>query len=480
MGGKTGNGRPVRAFKDPQPATRYEVASVVARALAYADTVHASKQDLEMLKKLVMEFKDELDALGVKVDKLDKRVAVLENNLGGWKLSGQFRFDAKFTNGDQDEATQFTANTAKNEFTKEYFRLFLTKYIDENTTLDTEYRIGAWAASNTHKGLGDVNQQSWNKVYITTKLPWDVRLRLGRFGWDWESDEGLYNSFDALFGDYRGDGFELKKTWNTFSGTALVMRNFNNEGEQSAVFAGEGKKSMTYALKLDWKPNDKLFLSGIGNWMKGDGIVASGDVNGKVDTYGIFAGYKFTPSIQLKGAYYWQKIAYSEFQGAADPDTQKAWKAILDVKQDLLKFTSLWIEYSQVDNGFMGNSGASWGGVSRYGLGKKTTSDKGIFWGMKPVFDGSTAKFWYVRADQKWNKKWSSFINYTQADWDRANLDDAKEWGLGVKYQYTPAVAFTLGYDTIDYGGDVAAKTGGNGAHQGKDNVIYFNTTVKF
>ncbi len=29
-----------------------------------------------MPKKLVMEFKDELDALGVKVDKLDKRVAV--------------------------------------------------------------------------------------------------------------------------------------------------------------------------------------------------------------------------------------------------------------------------------------------------------------------------------------------------------------------------------------------------------------------
>ena len=29
-----------------------------------------------------MEFKDELDALGVKVDKLDKRVAVLEDGIG--------------------------------------------------------------------------------------------------------------------------------------------------------------------------------------------------------------------------------------------------------------------------------------------------------------------------------------------------------------------------------------------------------------
>ena len=72
------------------------MASVVARALVTVDAEKASKQDLELLKKLVMEFKDELDALGVKVDALDKRVAVLEDRLGGWKFNGQFWFDAKF------------------------------------------------------------------------------------------------------------------------------------------------------------------------------------------------------------------------------------------------------------------------------------------------------------------------------------------------------------------------------------------------
>ena len=75
------------AFKGAQPATRYEMASVVARALVTVDAEKASKQDLELLKKLVMEFKDELDALGVKVDSLDKRVAVLEDRLGGWKVN---------------------------------------------------------------------------------------------------------------------------------------------------------------------------------------------------------------------------------------------------------------------------------------------------------------------------------------------------------------------------------------------------------
>ncbi|GAB1398744.1 hypothetical protein MASR1M66_01960 [Aminivibrio sp.] len=63
------------------------------RALAVVDMTKASK-DVEMLKKLVVEFKDELDALGVKVDKLDSRVPVLESDIGGWKLNGQFRFDS--------------------------------------------------------------------------------------------------------------------------------------------------------------------------------------------------------------------------------------------------------------------------------------------------------------------------------------------------------------------------------------------------
>ncbi|NLD96886.1 MAG: S-layer homology domain-containing protein, partial [Synergistaceae bacterium] len=89
------SGYPDGTYKGNQPMTRYEAASAVARALAVVDMTKASKQDVEMLKRLVVEFKDELDALGVKVDKIDSRLAVIEERLGGWKLWGEFRFDAK-------------------------------------------------------------------------------------------------------------------------------------------------------------------------------------------------------------------------------------------------------------------------------------------------------------------------------------------------------------------------------------------------
>ena len=109
------------------------MASVVARALVAVDAEKASKQDLELLKKLVMEFKDELDALGVKVDKIDKRVAVLEDRLGGWKLSGQFWFDANFAGGDQ-VFSSYTERGLDTDFQKDRFRLTLQKQISDTTS----------------------------------------------------------------------------------------------------------------------------------------------------------------------------------------------------------------------------------------------------------------------------------------------------------------------------------------------------------
>ena len=51
---------------DDQPMTRFEMASVLARYLSVIDITKVSRQDVEMLKKLIVEFKDELEALGVR------------------------------------------------------------------------------------------------------------------------------------------------------------------------------------------------------------------------------------------------------------------------------------------------------------------------------------------------------------------------------------------------------------------------------
>ena len=89
--------------------------------------------------------------------------------------------------------------------------------------------------------------------------------------------------------------------------------------------------------------------------------------------------------------------------------------------------------------------------------------------------NNNTTKFFFVYATQKWNDKWSSYLRYQQADFDTAGLDDAKGYGVGVTYQYTPAMAFRLAYDNVDYGDN-----NGTRAMNGKDHVVQFRTTVNF
>ena len=93
----------------------------------------------------------------------------------------------------------------------------MSKQIDEKTYFETQYRAGAWASGQAkakpgrHKGRGEVTESSWNKVFVNTKLPYDVNFRFGRFQFDWEGDHGLYTDEDAAFGDWRADGFEFTK-----------------------------------------------------------------------------------------------------------------------------------------------------------------------------------------------------------------------------------------------------------------------------
>ncbi len=428
------------SFKGAQPATRYEMASVVARALAKVDAEKASKQDLEMLKKLVMEFKDELDALGVKVDKIDKRVAVLEDRLGGWKLTGEFRFDAKFA-GDNGEYS--TAGNSDKKFETSRYRLHLTKYIDENTKF--------YAQLNGENA-------TFRRYYVDTVLPYGVAMRVGKINIDWEDELGLYIENDATFGDFTGQGFQFDKTWGIVKATAVAMRGTgagyaDDLSDTDLKNEAATEDHTLLALKLHADFNEKFRAGAMGYWFLADDprnvaptwpydkatgafamepgyTVTPVDVN----TYGLYAGFDFTPSVTLQGVYYWQDVDIDGW------DNQKSWKAQLKIKQDLLKFTALHLEYGQEDNGFVGwnatGAAFSWTDINYDSFARP--------------FNEGTTKYFFVRADQKWNDKWSSFLRYVDFDWDTATLNNTKNYTAAIAYQYTPAINFQLAYDYVD------------------------------
>ena len=435
------------------------MASVVARALVTVDAEKASKQDLELLKKLVMEFKDELDALGVKVDSLDKRVAVLEDRLGGWKFNGQFWFDAEFASDADNGMNSYTGDD--NNFGFAYARLMVTKYLDENNFFFMRLR--------SNVGSGDLADWFADRFYVSMQLPWDVNMLLGRIYRDWEGDAGLYHSVmgdneGGVWKDQKFDGFAFTKSFGMLDAELIVGRNFN-----ILEYDGEANDFMEYGLKLQANFSENFYLGVQGIMFDMDnadtGAIAynagqSGEfyLTDDIQQYGAYLSYSFTPAIALRGYYYWQDLGDNP---VAD-DSPATWSALLDVKQDLLKFTSLWVQYIEQDNSFIGPRAAN-----QYPAIFVPSLDG-------PVGADGTNKTWLVTAEQQWNDKWSSFLQYLTTDWDNANYDDTDQYMIGIGYQYTPQIKFWLAYNYIDYG------NGNAEGYAGNESVVLFRTAIDF
>jgi hypothetical protein len=112
-------GYPDGTFKGDRATTRYEMAMVVARLLAKVEQMganYASKADMETMKNLVKNLRDELSAMGIRVtsaedglQKLNSRVTALE------KITFYGSFDTivntmGFTNGGNAAYNQFVGN----------------------------------------------------------------------------------------------------------------------------------------------------------------------------------------------------------------------------------------------------------------------------------------------------------------------------------------------------------------------------------
>ena len=481
------SGYPDGTYKGKQATTRYEMASALARALAVVDMTKASKQDVEMLKRLVVEFKDELEALGVKVAELDERVAVLEDRLGGWHIHGTLVFD--IVNNSANEApfqdTRFKFDEA---------RLFFERTWGEND----EYFFRARLRSEGNDDHGDVeNDARMDRFYVEMPFYGDTRLTVGRFAENWESDYlidgwsglpalGTWKG-GSLMTDFRTAGFMLTKNFGIGTVKAVlahpdrISKHMVNPNTFQAFRGGDYMFMINAALQFNEKfgldLGGQVFVgdnsdTNINNWLGSYGL---GDQTFK-SMWTIFAGlrFNFTDYAAFKAIYYGQKWKVDEvmrdnlgnlYWGRANTDDPKHWAVMFDVKQEALKFTSLWLEYGQYDAGFL-----------------DIDQDGGhIFFSGSPILSGyglgqlvADTKYLRVVLGQEWNDKWATHIFYYGYKIKDMAIGggDAKprEIGVGVRYKLNDYTTMGLNYVNVD----------NDQPNADKDNVIRFRTSVSF
>ena len=148
------NGYPDGTFKGQNNITRYEMAQMVAKAMANQDRANAEQQ--AMINRLADEFSNELNNLGV-------RVARLEDRVGNVKVTGDARLryrDAEHANSKFDARARLQFNAKVNDRT------------------DAVVRV---ASDSFELGKAEDVGVKVDRAYVNHKFGERVSLKAGRF-----------------------------------------------------------------------------------------------------------------------------------------------------------------------------------------------------------------------------------------------------------------------------------------------------------
>ena len=152
------NGYPDGTFKGQNNITRYEMAQMVAKAMANQDRANAEQQ--AMINRLADEFSNELNNLGV-------RVARLEDRVGNVKVTG----DARLRYRDAEhEKSKFDARA----------RVQFNAKVNDRTDAVVRLSSGSFELGNSQNG-GNANA-TIDRAYVNHKFGERVSLKAGRFG----------------------------------------------------------------------------------------------------------------------------------------------------------------------------------------------------------------------------------------------------------------------------------------------------------
>ena len=316
-------------FRGNQSITRYEMAQMVAKAMAKTDV---SAADKALIDKLAAEFSDELNNLGV-------RVSNLERNADMVKWNGQARYTYRSLRTEQENGSKDRDNSDK-------LLLRLEPSAEVNDHWHVKARLDATTGMSDDKGAGDNHDEdkvSLKRVYAQGNYK-NFQTQLGKFGL-YTPEQGLvFDSDNSMSGANVTFGNALKATIyagridvsDQEKGYQLSNRDFDDTANMQGItlqYATPASKWSGGAAYYHLNTNDFIGLTdGLNN---GEGYTNGKNDEDNANIWSANVGYNFDNTSRLFAAYAnntsadnldksWQAI-YS-YKGA-QPENKNTWGA---------------------------------------------------------------------------------------------------------------------------------------------------------
>ena len=322
-------------FQGDKNITRYEMAQMVAKAMAKTDV---SAQDKALIDKLAAEFSDELNNLGV-------RVSNLERNADKVKWNGKMEYTYK---SNRIETAKDSGNKEKTNSNELLFRLEPSAEVNDHWHVNA--RIDATTYMNTDSGDDNSDNAKLKRVYAQGDYK-NFSTQLGKFGL-YTPEQGLVFD-DEMSGAKVTFGKDLKAS--LYAGrlklSDSVIANNTEKTDGSRTFSQDTPDIEGLTLQYD-VPTSKLsggaayyhlssdgFKGLTGNNTLNAGVAYKNGANNsdEANIWSLNLGYNFDGTSRISGAY---------AQNTEADNLDHSWQAFYNYKGAQAENKNTWGAYA--------------------------------------------------------------------------------------------------------------------------------------
>ncbi len=325
-------------YRGDQEITRYEMAQMVARAMAKG----ANGADKALIDKLAAEFADELNNLGV-------RVAALEKKVDNVRWYGLFRYTYQRDRETNDGGNGgWVLNGLPNHQNTNNFRLRLQMAATINKNWTAYGRMEYATEGGNMNDAANSNRVVVNRTYVEGKYG-KFTIDLGRFPYFTDVDGGMvfddeFSGGMIKYGDKANVKIMIGRYHDNYMGGFMPFSNAAGANTITASYQG---------IEVNSDPNQKFTVgAAYHHFVNKDllrnhrylinpgvpGPKAYGDDS--LDIYELGLGYRFDKNFRLSGAY------AANPSGEVDKKHRQSWHVTLNYKGADPKVQGSWGAYA--------------------------------------------------------------------------------------------------------------------------------------